>query len=404
MKKASIVTLIVSAAIIIVGAIVCAIGYSSAQKEGYMLFPQTENGESIYTFDFTDRDINRITVEATTKTKITLSRGGPRSYIEIKNFNANYYRLNEENHSISFAEIDDVLSMFKFWEGFSFKGIRYVFASGSDRNEAHEITINLADEEQIESIKLQPKAGNITVDGFEGDCSLSLSVGEGTIDVTSVHITGSFVAEAKAAESEGSVKIDDLSASTVNVTSENAAVTAKYVKCERFSWSGSNRTFTGTNIEADELKATSTVDASVTLTGAKFKNATIDTQSGPVRVDLDDPLSSFASDLATQTGDIFINGEKHNGTSYKVIPEQLLNGDGSDAETDDSGENDDDAQDAQDGGEPADTDVPADGQDKQKTISYTSLHIHTVSSNIELYTAPEPEEVPADTDEGSDNG
>ena len=106
----------------------------------------------------------------------------------------------------------------------------------------------------------------------------------------------------------------------------------------------------------------------------------------------------------TQTGDILINGEKHNGTSYKVIPEQLLGDESTDTEPADT-------EAPQDGAEPTDTNAADDGngngegQDKQEALSYTSLHIHTVSSNIELNTAPEPEEVPGgDTAEGTDNG
>ena len=378
MKKASIVALIVAVVIILAGVICCAVGSSAAKKEGFMLFPQTENGESVYTYDFTEREISRITVDATSAAKITLRRGGERSYIEIRNYNANYYRLNEENRAISFAEIDDVLSMFKFWEGFTFKGMRYVFASGVDRDDARSITVNLAENESVSSIVLRPKQGSITVESFNGECDLTLSVGEGKIDASSVDVGGSFVATV----SSGELNVSALKALNVNLSSDDASVSVKGVKCEKFTWSGAARTFFADDVNASELSASAT-EASVTLTGATFKNAKIETQSGPVRVDLPLAVSTYATDISTQTGNVFINGEKLEGSQYKSIPEKKQDESASDGETDENAEN------ADDGEAAADTSTPDTNKAEEKAIA--SVQIHTTSGSIDINGAPEPE-------------
>lgn len=363
--------MIVAAVIIAAGLICCAIGSSAAKKEGFMLFPQTENGESVYTYDFTGRDINRITVDSA-DAKITLRSGGERSYIEIRNYNANYYRLNEENRAISFAEIDDVLSMFKFWEGFTFKGMRYVFASGTNRDEAHEIIVNVAESENVGSVVLRPKSGGVTVDGYEGEGDLTVTVGSGTVTLSSVHVSGSVVASL----SSGELSAEDLSAVSINLSTDDSVVSVKDVKCEKLTWTGASRTFFADSIEATDISATST-DASVTVTGVTFKSVKIETESGPVRLDLADPLSAYATDLSTQTSSIFMNGEKYDGYQYKTVPETKKTDADDDGDADSDGDKTDDADKTE--------------ENSGDKASYSSVLIHTVNGTIDVNSAPEPE-------------
>lgn len=60
MRQASIVTIIVSAVLIIAGIIVCLVGQSAAKDENYMLYPTVEDGVSIYKYYFTNEDISKI--------------------------------------------------------------------------------------------------------------------------------------------------------------------------------------------------------------------------------------------------------------------------------------------------------------------------------------------------------
>jgi hypothetical protein len=334
-----------------------------------MLFPQTENGESVYTYDFTDHDINRISVDATAA-DITVSHGGDRSYIEIKNYNVNYYRLNEENRAVTFAEIDDVLSMFKFWEGFSFKGMRYVFASGMDNENAHSITVNVADNEDIPSVMIRLKEGDILIDGYKGAGDVSLSSGAGNITVRSVNVGGSFVSTV----TTGELSVENVSAVSIKLSTEDAAVSVKNVKCERFSWDGAKRTFAADNVEAKDFSAISSDDASVTVTGVTFTNAKIENAVGPTRVDLPLALSSYIVDVVTQTGNVFINGEKLDGLQFKAVPEKP------EKDTQEADEN------TEENGE-AETEQTTEAED---TVELT-VQIRSTSGAIELNTAPEPQ-------------
>lgn len=374
MKRASVITIIIAAVIIVAGVICCAVGASSAKKEGFMLFPQKENGESVYTYDFTGRDINRITVDAN-DANVTLTKGGDRSYIEVRNYNANYYRLNEENRAITFAEIEDVLSMFKFWEGFSFKGMRYVFASGFSGDGDHSIHVNIAAGDDVSSVVLRIKEGSLDAGGVTGEGDITLGVGEGSLKASSVDVGGSFVASV----SNGELKIEKISALNVNLSADSAETSVKTVKCEKFTWTGAKRTFFADKITARDISVNAS-EASVTVSGSTFTNAGFETESGPVRVDLSQPLSSYITDISTQTGNVFINGEKLEGLQYKSIPEKAEeDGDGADETSEEDGETNEDE---------TDTGETEEGGETEKE-SAPSIRIHTASGPIDLNTAPE---------------
>lgn len=289
------------------GAICCAIGSSAAKKDGFMLFPTTENGESVLTYDLEGRNISRVTVSSR-EAKIKLTRGGERSYVRIRNYNANYYRLNEENTTLSFAEIDDVLSMFKFWEGITFKGMRYFISSGTDRADAHEIEINLAEGGNLRSILLNLEKGEISLESFNLDGDITMKVNEGRVTASEGQISGSV----SISLADGEVDLSGLNARTVSVNTTSAQTSAKNLKCEAFKWSGAKKSLIADSVEAKEFTADST-DAAVTVMNLKSQNTSIASKGGEVRVDLPLALGNYSTEIASKTGNIFVDG-----TQYKL--------------------------------------------------------------------------------------
>ena len=302
MRKASIAAIIIAAVLMIAGGICCAIGSSAAKKEGFMLFPTTENGESVYTYDFTGKQIGRVSISAK-KAKVVLSRGGEKSYVTVKNYNANYYRLNEENKTISFAEIEDVLSMFKFWEGFTFKGMRYVFSAGTDRSGNHEIAIHLAENEDINTIVVSLDSGEIAAESFTTAGDLSLSAKDGKITVSNTN-AGSL----SVVTSSGSVDVSDMESKSVTLNTDAAETTVKNIKCDSFKWSGTKKTLYTSAVEAGEFTATGT-EGSITVTDLRSVKTTITSTSGAVSVALPSALGNYSTEITSKTGNIFVNGE-----------------------------------------------------------------------------------------------
>lgn len=307
MKRASVIAIIVAFVLMFSGAICCAAGSAASKKEGFMLFPESENGESVLVYELDGRGINRITISAG-EAEIRLTRGGERSYVKIKNYNANYYRLNEENSTLSFAEISDVLSMFKFWEGISFKGMRYFISSGTDRADSHVIEINLADGYALRSVSLNLEKGSISLDNFSLDGDITMKINEGRVGISNGQISGSV----SVSMSGGEADISGLNARTVSVNTDNVQTNATAVLCEAFKWTGTKRSLTANGVEAKEFTADST-DAAVGVTNLKSQNTAITTEGGEVKIDLPLALGKYSTEITTKSGNIFVDG-----TQYKL--------------------------------------------------------------------------------------
>lgn len=307
MKRASVIAIIVAFVLMFSGAICCAVGSAASKKEGFMLFPETENGESVFVYELDGRNISRITVSAG-DAKIRLTRGGERSYVKIRNYNANYYRLNEENTTLSFAEIDDVLSMFKFWEGISFKGMRYFISSGTDRADAHVIEINLAGDYALRSVSLNLEKGDISLEDFNHDGDITMKVNEGRVSISNGQISGSV----SVSMSDGEVDISGLNAHTVSVNTDNVQTNARALICESFKWYGGKKSLAADGVETKEFTADST-DAAVSVTNLKSTNTSITTKGGEVKVALPLTLGKYSTEIASKSGNIFVDA-----TQYKA--------------------------------------------------------------------------------------
>ncbi len=308
MRKTSIIAIIVAFALMIAGAICCAIGATAAKNENFMLFPETENGESVFVYELDGSNISRITISAG-EAKIRLTRGGERSYVKIKNYNANYYRLNEENTTLSFAEIDDVLSMFKFWEGITFKGMRYFISSGIDRADAHEIEINLTEGYALRSMLLNLDKGDISLDEFSLDGDITMNITDGQLHISNGQISGTVSVNM----TSGTAEISDLNAHAVSIKTDNVQTSATSLLCESFKWSGKKKSLTADSVEAKEFIADGT-DAAVTVTNLKSQSTSVSTEGGEVRLSLPLALGKYSTEIASKSGNIFVDGTQYKTT------------------------------------------------------------------------------------------
>lgn len=304
MRRSSYVTMIVAAALILIGIIVCAIGQSVAKDENYMLYPTEEDGVSVYRHDFTGDGVNKITVSAK-NAKITVKRGGGESFIEIRNFNANYYKLTTENKVIAFSEVSDIASMFKFWEGgFSFKGMRYIFHGGTENNAAKEITVNIARAEDVKLIQLTSAGGTVTLDSFDtkGDVSV-ISSSDALISANGINVGGTL----SVSSSSGKLTSDVLKAGTVlfsgaKLDTELSDVTAELIRFEMKS--GKVQTH---GLKANEMSAALEA-ANLTIDRFNVLQSDIHSGAGQVTVTTSDPISDYSVDVTSTSASIFIDG------------------------------------------------------------------------------------------------
>jgi len=307
MRKSSIVTIIVSVVLIIAGIIVCLVGKSMAKDQNYMLYPETEDGVSVLRRDFSADDINRISV-STSDTKISVTRGGDKSYIELRNFNANYYKLSEENKSISVSELEDFVSMFKFWEnGFSFKGMRYIFFGGSENKDAKEIIINLADNDNVANLIITESNGSVDLSdlSFVGDITLTAN------DSCSVKADGlSAEGTVSVSSKNGTLISDKISAKSIYLSGEkiNAEITS--LECEVFKIESKSGTVDIKDVSCTKLSA-NCAGTSLGFDNFDVKESNIVSGTGDVKIVLAGSISDCSVDVTSKNDKIFVDGVQY---------------------------------------------------------------------------------------------
>ena len=249
-RTASVVAVIVAAVLILSGIIVCAVGSAAAKSSGVMIYPEDENGNSVYKYDFTEKNITKISVSVK-DSDITVTHGGTSSYIEIRNFNANYYKLSTENNILSFSEIDNVASMFKFWEGgFSFKGMRYLFRFGDGGRGMKTVTVNIADTSMLKTVSVSEESGSFSLTGADVSADYILSLGKASADISGLSTTSVLSVSSSAG---ASMKISDCRAKEFSLSGGGGNFSLSGISADRADFSLKSGEIVGENVTFTEL-------------------------------------------------------------------------------------------------------------------------------------------------------
>lgn len=308
-RTASIVTVIVSAVLILSGIIVCAVASASAKNEGIMIFPENENGESVFRYDFSDKDIERITLNAG-KADIEVTHGGDRSFIEIRNFNANYYKLSVDETLLNFNEVDSIASMFKFWEGgFSFKGMRYLFRFGDSGSGGRRIVLNLSDTQALKSMLISSNEGNVSISEGSSSADYTINADTGNVSVTSLKTSKSL----SVSSSGANVKINGCSFSDLSLSGSKGDVTLFDVKTDNSRWELRSGKIDGENLSSDTVYSKSD-STSISLSGFESSKVQISSESGVVELRSASPLTGYAIDLNSKNASVFMNDVHYEGS------------------------------------------------------------------------------------------
>ena len=293
-RTASVVAVIVAAVLILSGIIVCAVGSAAAKSSGVMIYPEDENGNSVYKYDFTEKNITKISVSVK-DSDITVTHGGTSSYIEIRNFNANYYKLSTENNILSFSEIDNVASMFKFWEGgFSFKGMRYLFRFGDGGRGMKTVTVNIADTSMLKTVSVSEESGSFSLTGADVSADYILSLGKASADISGLSTT-----------------------SVLSVSSGGGGnFSLSGISADRADFSLKSGEIVGENVTFTELSSSSE-SASLDLRSLDVSKASVNSVSGQVALRLSSDLTDFAVELAAKNASVFLN-DVHYSSSYSI--------------------------------------------------------------------------------------
>ena len=189
MKAMSKLFLIIAAILLVIGAVLMIIGSSSAKKQGILLYPEKTDGKFIYTVDLTDKDITKITIDAT-DANIKVITGEENEYIEFINFNENYYSVSTTNKIVKFEERVSLSTLFSFWDGsYTFKGMRSLLNLGGRVEGQKEVLIHLKDTSKINNFSFTITDGDITVKNADSGTDYIITMNNGKVLMENVKST-----------------------------------------------------------------------------------------------------------------------------------------------------------------------------------------------------------------------
>lgn len=277
MKPASIISLVIAVLLVVVGLVSCFIAQNMAKANGEYLFAEDRGADSVYTVDLTDSEISKIELIAA-KVQVNIYGRQEKSYIEFVNFRENYYSISNANRVLSFDEIPDVKSMLKFWEnGFSFKGMRYIFNFNNtvDENRDKVINVYLTSDKDIKIFDIKSDNLTLNISGMTTGTDYNITTKNAVIN-------GDVVRTSSALSINSGEK--DTPADKVDMKLSTALI--QYV-----------------NINAKELS----------LTTDKFRcagKADITSESGSISIGTISQIDAISLDLTTSTGRIILDNSE----------------------------------------------------------------------------------------------
>ena len=186
MKAMSKMFLIISAIIAVVGGALMITGNAMAKNQGVQLFPEKIDGKYIYTLDLADKEITKISIDAT-DADIEVHTGSEKDYIEFINFNENYYSISTTNKVVKFEERVSLESIISFWDGnYTFKGVRSILNLGGSPDGKKEVHIYLKSTSLINVFSFSITEGNITVKNADSNTDYVITMDSGCVTMENV--------------------------------------------------------------------------------------------------------------------------------------------------------------------------------------------------------------------------
>ncbi len=218
MKKTSIIFLIISLILVIIGLVLKGTAAKNAEKAGIELFRQniTEKGDLVEIVEFSSIDTNKINIDIS-NADINIIGSADKSYAEIINLNPIEYSAYTNNRAFTIKD-DLVDALIGRAEGgnISFNGVRD-YIRFEKHNPDKIINIYIASSSSVKIFDISVQKGTVTVDSVDTICDYNISIKKGDF----VCKNTSDISLMKANVKEGNVKLDNTYVANTDVIIEN---------------------------------------------------------------------------------------------------------------------------------------------------------------------------------------
>ena len=271
MKTMSKFFLIIAAILLVIGAVLMIIGSAMAKRAGVQLFQQKQDGKYLYNLDLSEKDIAKISIDAT-DTDVILKTGEDHNYIEFINFNENYYNITTTNKVVKFEEHVSLSSLISFWDGnFKFKGMRSFLSLWSSMDGQKEVIIHLTDTSDINVFTFTITDGDITLENADSNTDYTITMGSGNVTMNNV----STQSKVQINGNDCALTFENCSFKYFDANIDNVDMKAAISSVHTFDLTGKTGKVSADlklDTEHNDIRITSTSDQPFLLNNEEFKN------------------------------------------------------------------------------------------------------------------------------------
>lgn len=191
MRATSVIFLILSVVLALIGLVTCGIGASLAEEQGIALFDQVadENNNLISTYNYTGDGIKKIAIEVG-DADVHIYGGSETAYIELINFTEGSYALSSTNLSLSVTDNSSLLKLFSWGsEGINFDGFRHYLHSLDFADKPRTINIYVTSDSAVKLFDIKLENGALTMQDVRFTFDMTVGVGEGSITMENLKTT-----------------------------------------------------------------------------------------------------------------------------------------------------------------------------------------------------------------------
>ena len=224
MKPVSIIFLIISVILVIIGLLTCSIAMLQSKRQGIDLYDTTiENGKSEAEYDFSEDTIGKIQIEVG-DCDVDIIFGADENKVQMNNFSSAGYICEVDNRSLV---IEDTVNLFDITDiiengKIRFKGFRYFLRDRKLTAGNKSLKVYVTDKFDLKVIDVTVKNGNVNIAGYVNNTDYSIKINNGNLTATDLETESALTATV----GKGKISLNHITARSINLTVEEGEINA----------------------------------------------------------------------------------------------------------------------------------------------------------------------------------
>ncbi len=234
MKPVSIIFLIISVILVIVGLLTCSVAMLQAKRQNIDLYDtKIENGQSEAEYDFSNDTIGKLQIDVG-DCDVNIICGAEENKVYMKNFSSAGYICEVDNRALVIEDTVNLLNITDIIENgkIRFKGFRYFLRDRKLTAGTKSLTVYVSEKFDLKVIDVNVKNGNVNIAGYVNNTDYNVTIGNGNLTASDILTESTVTANV----GKGYVNLQHVTGKTLAVTVEegniNAVVSGKEITAD----------------------------------------------------------------------------------------------------------------------------------------------------------------------------